>query len=1078
MTHRTFKSSSLLTLVGVVCLTGLLTSPDAQAESSAAGEEFLSNAEAAPPNILFLIDLSDEMLETCNELGDTGDSGDSGGGGASFTAGSSSASGNTCLEDTLDAIDQLTQHYDWAYFGVIGTSDSSSKDHYEPIAPLGSSHAEISAALDLVTGSGTDVRNLAESLDGAWDYLGRASAGDTCPSYASTSLVSGADFCGTPISWACQETHIVVITADLPDDDDGAGATSSGSSMSNDVMCEYSSGISTTSDTDCLYDNAAHYLYNKDARGDLTGDQNAVVHTVGIKLRGTSVAENLYGNAMSETSGDGIYTVANSGDEILGSIMTIMGYVRSGFYSRSAPTVSADGDFVVYSFYEITGDNPLAEGHVRMYSIDTDPTSPDYGSVEYDSSKSQFGGAIWDAGDLLVSRPVYSGEDNEDDFNGLNTREIYTFVPEFMSYSSLVTTEANTYHRMGFDVDFVDSVSSIVSGSDATFMDNFLLGTDADSDGCPDDQGYNLYDYDSDCTIDSDDLQALVDFVRGYPSAQYRYLDQLHGNWKLGDSPHSRPVIVDGRDEIYAIDPTYRAFLDNMEDNPGMVYIAANDGMLHAFRMEDDPSTSCSATGSLAWDCYEEGEELWAWIPAHTLYAEKDEDWSGSLIDMMWYGRTFLFDGSPVVEDVWIDGSDGSTADGAKDPDGDEWRRVLVVQQGKGGPVTLALDITDPEDPQFLWEQTNTSDLSAMGYTVSRPVITNVYNSEDPTDQKDTWVAMWGGGRAVPYGTSSKYYASSEANLYMWNVGDDYWGTQSVGYSEAGSNDHPDDTAWGGGETSGTLSSDSDSAFEYGYISGALAAVDVDSDGDADVVYFPVTAAYEPSDLGDPDGDGLTGTSDLEDPGHTWMFKAIIDNSDPDDPTWCEFYDPNDSVGARPEVYYAATTTFHGDGSLGVYWGSGTPYDRDSSETGYFFAVRDTTPLGCTTATAIDDCGTGGAFPLNAGESLTGEPVVFAGTVYFPTYEPASDRCTTGTGRIYGLDFQDCAGNMDSDGDGTVDSDAIEVDGYPSSVSIGAHGQLYYGTSDVGDGTNAIGEITAASDPFMSTRTLGMREVF
>jgi Tfp pilus tip-associated adhesin PilY1 len=130
--------------------------------------------------------------------------------------------------------------------------------------------------------------------------------------------------------------------------------------------------------------------------------------------------------------------------------------------------------------------------------------------------------------------------------------------------------------------------------------------------------------------------------------------------------------------------------------------------MLHAFQLNDNPDTPTDD---------ESGEELWAWIPGYLLLRDKDEEWAGSLIDLMWYGRTFLFDGSPVVEDVWID-SDG---DGSKSPDGSEWRRVVIVQQGMGGPVTLALDITDTQSPVFLWEQTNTVDTTAMGMTTGRP---------------------------------------------------------------------------------------------------------------------------------------------------------------------------------------------------------------------------------------------------------------------------------------------------------------------------------------------------------------------
>lgn len=1051
----------LIALAGLTSVPLLVASPAVDAGSSSAGEEFLSNAEAAPPNILFLLDLSNDMDEGCGETLDSGDTGD--------------GSYDSCLTYATDAIGQIAQHFDWAYYGVIGTTDDASDNNFDPIVPLGTSHSELSTALDSLSGTGTDVRNLGEAWGRAWDYFELTGSG-SCPSFMNTSDVSGATFCDeAPITWACQENHIITITMDRSREDADATNASSSSSLSSDVKCDWASGVTTGTDEDCLYDNVVHHGYDNDARSDLTGDQNVIGHTVGIKINSSSVAESLFGVASDEIGNEGIYTVSNEGDEILGDIMTVMSYIRSGYYSRSAPVVSADGDYVIFSFYEITGDNPLGEGHVRAYEVETDPTASDYGSVQYDGS-SQFGGAVWDAGDLLVSRPVITAESNPDDMDGLGQRDIYTFVPEFMDYAgNALYTEGNKDERMGFDREFYDATDTVISNDDAAFLDTFLDTTDADGDGCADDLGYDL-DGDG-CTVDLDDLQVLIDFVRGLPTAEYRYLDDTHGYWKLGDSPHSVPAVISARNDNFTVDNTYREFLKGMvaDEVPDVVYIAANDGMLHAFRLEDDSTTTTVSSGPTASaDANEEGEELWAWIPAHTLYDSKDEDWSGNLIDMMWYGRTFLFDGSPVVEDVWIDGWDSGSADGVKAADGSEWRRVLVVQQGKGGPVTLALDITDPSDPRFLWEVTNENDESAMGYTVSTPVIANLYNAEasDATDYHDTWTAIWGGGRGVPYGTTStNYYNSAEGNLYFHHIGDDYWGTHSTAYSDDGSNYQIDSS-----QTATTLDSDSD--YEYSYISGAVAAVDADNDGDVDVLYYPVTTSYEPSDAGDPDGDGTSGVSDIADPGHTWMYKAIIDTADPDDPTWCEFYDPNDTIGSRPEVYYAATTSWHVDGSLGVYWGTGTPYDRDSTDYGYFFAVKDETPLTCSGYSAISDCGSGGAYKLNSGEGLTGNPIVYAGTVYFSTYEPSTDRCTEGTGRIYGLAFDDCDGSVDTDGDGVGDSDYVEVDGYPSSISVGRHG-VYYGTSDRdGADVTTVGELTTVADPFMDTNTMGFREVF
>ena len=1049
MTNTRNNIVRILALAGVAAAPlALLASAPVDASSSSAGDEFLSTAEAAPPNVVFLLDLSDEMEEDCHEAADTG-------------AGESpTLTGSSCLEDTLDAIDQLTQHYDWAYFGIVGTEDGASDNYPVAIAPLGSSHAEISTALGSVTGSGTDTRNLSEALyDIGNDYLDRSSEGDTCTGWVSSSL-SGDDFCNVPIQWACQETHVITITVDRPKDDYNAGLGHS--SISPDTKCTWSGGITTGTDTDCGYDNVVYNVYNDDFRSDLTGDQNIITHTVAIKVSGTSIAEELYGNSVDQIGNEGVYTVANSGDEILGSIMTVMSYIRSGTYSRSTPVLSVDGERIIYSFYEVSGDNPLAEGHVRGYKIDTDPTSLTYGDVVYDGDE-QFGGAQWDAGDLLVSRPVATSENNPDDMDGFGKRDIFTFIPEIYDYgeSTAMSLAGDDYHRMGFDATLTQAVVDHDAAGHDLLGDVFFDNTDADSDGCADDLAY---DFTKDgCLVDEDDMQEMIDFVRGLSSAEFRYITKERGTWKLGDSPHSIPVVAGNRDGTFTADTSYQEFLKDREDDPQVVFIAANDGMLHAFRLYDDPLTTTNPDPLSTEDADEAGEELWAWIPAYVTYKDRDAEWSGGLTDMLWYGRTFLFDGSPVVEDVWYD----ENLDGIKASDGSEWRRIIVVQQGKGGPVTLALDITDPTAPEFLWEQTNEADPSAMGYTVSRPVVANLYNQETPTDPKDAWTVIWGGGRAVPYTTDSSYYASSEANLYFWHVADDYWnqdaGSLHGDFDEEGSNGHPDSSASG-------LDSDSDSRYEYAYISGALAAVDTNSDGDVDVMYFAVTTSYEPTDMG---GGGPTDTAD---PGKTWMYKAIIDVSDVDDPEWCEFYDPYADIGERPEVYYAATTAWHSDGGLGVYWGTGSPYDRESSDNGYFFAMKDAAPLSCASgATALTCAGNDGYYELNSGEGLTGDPVVYAGTVYFSTYEPASDRCDGGTGRIYALDFQDCSATTDLDGDGSIDDATdsfVSNDSYNSGVTVSENGDVYYGTGD------EIGELTGASDPFAQVITLGMRDVF
>jgi hypothetical protein len=41
---------------------------------------------------------------------------------------------------------------------------------------------------------------------------------------------------------------------------------------------------------------------------------------------------------------------------------------------------------------------------------------------------------------------------------------------------------------------------------------------------------------------------------------------------------------------------------------------------------------------------------------------------------------------------------------------------------------------------------------------------------------------------------------------------------------------------------------------------------------------------------------------------------------------------------------------------------------------------------------------------------------VYAGVIYFSTYTPNADRCEMGTGRVYGIRFDDCSPGLDTDG--------------------------------------------------------------
>jgi type IV pilus assembly protein PilY1 len=118
-----------------------------------------------------------------------------------------------------------------------------------------------------------------------------------------------------------------------------------------------------------------------------------------------------------------------------------------------------------------------------------------------------------------------------------------------------------------------------------------------------------------------------------------------------------------------------------------MVYVGANDGMLHAFY------TDAGAN---------QGQEAWAYVPNFlfpTLYKLADKYYSSK--------HEYYVDGTPVRGDIRVDS---------------EWKTILVGGVNLGGKGYYALDVTDPDEPKALWEFTHAN----LGYTYGNPVITKL----------------------------------------------------------------------------------------------------------------------------------------------------------------------------------------------------------------------------------------------------------------------------------------------------------------------------------------------------------------
>lgn len=211
----------------------------------------------------------------------------------------------------------------------------------------------------------------------------------------------------------------------------------------------------------------------------------------------------------------------------------------------------------------------------------------------------------------------------------------------------------------------------------------------------------------------------MVNYLRGQktlekttPFAVFRPREHL-----LGDTVNAAPAYVKTPSQLFtdAVTPSYDTFKSQNSTRQGVVYIPANDGMLHAFNSDT-------------------GNELWSYVPKlvmPNLYKLADAYYANN--------HRYYVDGSPAVMDIFVDStlaaSSGMTAG---------WHSILVAGLNAGGRGYYALDVTDPYNPEALWEICSDSTLcnisdADIGYSFGNPLIL-----KRSTDGQ--WVVMFASG--------------------------------------------------------------------------------------------------------------------------------------------------------------------------------------------------------------------------------------------------------------------------------------------------------------------------------------------
>jgi type IV pilus assembly protein PilY1 len=458
------------------------------------------------------------------------------------------------------------------------------------------------------------------------------------------------------------------------------------------------------------------------------------------------------------------------------------------------------------------------------------------------------------------------------------------------------------------------------------------------------------------------ELRDIVNWVRGQDNATDENVNTSYADARgsiHADVLHSRPAIIN-----------YNRTGDN---NDVYAFYGSNDGVFHAVH---------GGNGSGA------GTEIWGFVP-HQFFGQLKRLRDNSPGISVSAKKPYFVDGSVGVYQYDANG-DGQLNAGAGD------KVYLYLSMRRGGPYIIALDVSDPANPRFLWERDSTSPgYGALGQTWSTPQVVRIKGNPNP-------VLVFGAG----------YDANAEDSLPAT--------VDTVGRGILVVDALTGDVLWQAGPAP--------SGATYNFIVPGMTSsmasdatlLDRNSDGYVDRAYIADTG------------------------GNVWR----VDIGDASPANWA-VYNLASLAGPAPggsrKFLYAPDVVYGSDGH-GTYdavlIGSGDrehPFDSTVVNRFYMLKDRRTGPSGAGQATITEadlydatadalqtSSGTalateraallaakGWMLTLGTGEKVVGGVTTIAGTTYFNTNQPAStaptNACTTNLGiaRAYAVGFAD-----------------------------------------------------------------------
>jgi len=484
-----------------------------------------------------------------------------------------------------------------------------------------------------------------------------------------------------------------------------------------------------------------------------------------------------------------------------------------------------------------------------------------------------------------------------------------------------------------------------------------------------------------------------------------------YGN-AFGDVFHSTPAIV-GPPASLLRDDSYIGFRSTYAARKQIVYVATNDGLLHAFWADETKL---------------ENNELWALMPPAVM---------PNVLSSYPSSHEFLLDGAPIVKDVVWDRPLSNQGDPTT------WHTMLVAGFGPSQAGYYAVDVTNadvttgmpngsvpsdppPKGPVFMWQLTKMPATNAQlfGAHSATPAITSVYfDPGDGLGAREIGVAILPGGQNSGPTSSGGGVAScgrllpkpsdaAPVGKYMARSSVRCWGTPAPGKAPSTS-----DPVIGRSLTIARL--------DTGEIirtfmrkadvpaGDTLAAANppriLDTYLDSPMTGTPVPY---PSDVGSDatkvfagDADGTIWRFDLSNPDPTkWVGELYLDlyNQDVDKNTMT-------SWGDGQPLQVPMVTSLDPTGNLVINAATGSTESFDATGTYYVYSITEAVDANTSKLRASVNWWLNPATVTNQpGERVSGPMTVFDGVLYFATYSapnPGQQSCASGDARLWGRDY-------------------------------------------------------------------------